>query len=204
MIIDPSNLNRQDSAHLLADIVVPRPIAWVSTLDEAGTFNLAPFSTYIHLSTKPMIIGFSSVPFRDGRKKDTLVNIESTGEFVINAVTEDLAEAMNVTSTPYSSDVSEFEKGGLTPEKADLVKAPMVAEAPVNMECRLNRIIVFGEAPLTTSFIIGDVLRIHIKEGFYNTDTGRVSGLRPVGRLGGNGDLYLRASDIFEMERPSL
>ena len=106
MKIDPNDLALQDSAHLLGDIVVPRPIAWVSTVDEHGVFNLAPFSCYGLVSSFPMVVGFSVGSYRDGQKKDTLRNIELTKYFVINVVTETLAAAMNVTAAPYPREVS--------------------------------------------------------------------------------------------------
>ncbi|MBM2824806.1 MAG: flavin reductase domain protein, FMN-binding [Dehalococcoidales bacterium] len=203
MKIDPRSLTQQDSSHLLTDIVVPRPIAWVSTVDKRGIFNLAPFSAYGMISTKPMVVGFSVGSNRDGQKKDTLRNIESTREFVINVVTEEMAEAMNTTSAPYPSEVSEFEKAGLTPLKAELVKAPMVAESPVNMECRVLQILEFGKDP-PYSLIIGEVLRVHVADECYDKVNKRVSGLKAVARLGGDGDLYCRTRDTFQMKRPSL
>ncbi len=204
MKIDPRGLNRQDSSHLVTDIVIPRPIAWVSTVDEQGISNLAPFSAYGMVSSQPMVVGFSAGINRDGQKKDTLSNIELGREFVINVVTKDLAEKMNLTSARYPGDVSEFDKAGLTPLKADIVKAPMVAESPVNLECHLIRIIEFGEPSPAYSLVIGEVLCVHIRDEFYNSQTGRVSGLRAIARLGGEGDLYCLGQDTFEMKRPSL
>jgi len=204
MIIDPINLDPQDSAHLITDIVIPRPIAWISTVDEHGVFNLAPFSAYGMISTKPMVVGFSVFTTRDGKKKDTIKNIESTKEFVVNIVTEDLAEAMNITSASYPNDVSEFEKAKLIPKKADIVKAPMVAESPVNMECRVLQILEFGEMPTIFKFVIGEVLRAHISDDFYDNQNGRVIGIRPIARMGGEQDLYCRSQDTFEMKRPTL
>ncbi len=134
MKIDVANLDQRDSHHLMVGAVVPRPIAWVSTVGEDGVFNLAPFSAYGVVSVKPVLVDFCVAATREGRKKDTLKNIESTKEFVINVVDETLAEAMNVTAIPYPSDVDEFKEANLTPVKADLVKAPMVAESPVNLK----------------------------------------------------------------------
>lgn len=204
MKMNPEDLNWQESHHLLTDIIVPRPIAWVSTVGEDGTLNLAPFSAYALVCFKPMVVGFTCVPYRDGKRRDTLKNIESTKEFAVNIVTEDLAEAMNVTSAPYPSDINEFEKAGLTPAEADIIRAPVLAESPVNMECRLNKIIEFGESPLISSFIIGNVLRVHIHDDYYDSETGHVSRLKPIGRLGGEEDLYSRSGDIFRMKRPTL
>jgi len=202
--IDPANLNRQDSHHLLTDIVIPRPIAWVSTVDEQGIYNLAPFSAYSMVSSSPMVVSFSVGTTRDGQKKDTLKNIELTGEFVINVVTRDLAESMNITSAPYSSDVNEFEKAKLTAIAADIVKIPMVAESPVNIECRVIQTIDIGKPSPSNSLIIGEVLCIHIRDEFYDNQTGGVSGLRAIARLGGERDLYCLGQDTFEMERPSI
>jgi flavin reductase (DIM6/NTAB) family NADH-FMN oxidoreductase RutF len=204
MKIDPKILNQEDSSHLLTDIVIPRPIAWVSTVDEHGIFNLAPFSAYGIVSTRPMVVGFSVGIKRDGQKKDTLRNVELTREFVINIVTKELAEQMNITSALYPREVSEFEKAGLTPMKADFVKAPLIAESPVNMECRVIQIIEFGKPSSSYSLIIGEVLCVHIREEFYNSETRRVSNLKAIARLGGEQDLYCLGQDTFNMKRPSL
>jgi len=202
MKIDVANLGHRDSHRLMVGAVVPRPIAWVSTVGEDGVFNLAPFSAYSTVSMKPALVGFCVAATRDGRKKDTLKNIESTKEFVINVVDETLAEAMNVTAATYPGDVDEFKEARLTPVKADLVKAPMVAESPINLECRLTQVLEFGEAPRTNSFIIGEVLRVHVKDELYANEEIQMSQLKAVGRLGGGGDLYCRTSDSFEMKRP--
>ena len=204
MKIDTNDLALQDSSHLMTDIVTPRPIAWVSTVDENGLFNLAPFSCYGLVSGLPMVVGFSVGSYRDGQKKDTLRNIELTKEFVINVVTETLASAMNATSAPYPREVSEFVKAGLTPVKADIVNAPMVAESPAKMECRVIQIIEFGKTPVTNSLILGSVLRVHVADEFWNKLTRRVEGINPIARLGGEGDMYCRTEDTFKMKRPSI
>lgn len=204
MKFDPKDLNLPDASHLLTDIVSPRPIAWVSTVGENGVFNLAPFSAYGMVCVKPMVVAFSVSSNRDGRKKDTLRNIESSKEFVVCVVTEELAEKMNLTSASYPPDVSEFEKVGLTPAKADLVKPPLVAESPVNMECRVTQIMEFGSEKVISKLIIGEVLRVHVADRLYDKQNKRLSGLNPVGRLGGDGGLYCRTRDMFEMKRPTL
>jgi len=200
MKIDPANLDHVESHHLLADAIVPRPIAWVSTVGEDGIFNLAPFSAYAWVSSKPAVVGFGVDWRRDGQKKDTLRNIESTKEFVINVVDETLAEPMNVTAGPYPSGVDEFKEAGLTPVKADLIKAPMVAESPVNLECRLTQILEFGEASRKARFIIGEVLRVHVRDELYVEGEIQMAKLKAIARLGG--ELYCRTRDIFEMKRP--
>ena len=204
MIIDTNDLALPDSSHLMTDIVVPRPIAWVSTVDENGVFNLAPFSCYGLVSGQPMVVGFSVGSYRDGQKKDTLRNIELTKDFVINLVTEALAPAMNITAAPYPREVSEFEKAGLTPIKADVVNAPMVAESPVKMECRVIQIIPFGNGPVTNTLILGSVLRVHVADEFWNKSTRRIEGLNPVARMGGEGDIYCRTVNTFQMKRPVI
>ncbi len=200
MKIDPANLDWREAHDLLAGAVVPRPIALVSTVGEDGVFNVAPFSFFAAICPKPMLVGFSPSWKRDGRKKDTLVNIEFSKDFVINVVTETLAEPMNQASYPYPSDVDEFKETGLTPVKADIVKSPMVAESPVNMECRLVQILEFGDAPRPSSFIIGEVVRIHIKDELYSNGAIQMSELKAIARMGG--DLYCRTTGIFEMKRP--
>ena len=107
---------------------------------------------------------------------------------------------MNLTSSLYPSDVDEFNEAGLTPVKADRVTAPMVAGSPINLECRLNQILEFGEAPETGSFIIGEVLCVHVRDELYAGGLIELSRLKPIGRLGG--DFYCRTTDIFEMKRP--
>ncbi len=200
MKIDPASLNVRDSHHLITGAIVPRPIAWISTVDLRGIYNLAPFSAYCMISTKPFVVGFGVVAKRDGQKKDTLRNVEATGEFVINVVEERMAETMNLTATPFPSDVSEFKEANLTPAKADLVKAPLLAESPVNMECRVLRILEFGAAPAMTWFVIGEVLKVHVKDELWVNGEIQMSGLKAIGRMGG--DLYCRTTDVFEMKRP--
>ncbi len=141
--IDPVNLDWRDSHELLVGAVVPRPIAFVSTIGEDGVFNVAPYSFFTSVAVKPMFIGFTAGWKSDGHKKDTLVNIEFSRDFVVNVVTETLAESMNQASAGYPSDMDEFKEVGLTPVKADIVKSPMVAESPINMECRLVQILEF-------------------------------------------------------------
>lgn len=200
MKIDLAGLNYRDTYNLLVSAVVPRPIAWVSTVDEHGVFNLAPFSAYCMVSMNPAMVGFSVAAGRGGQKKDTLRNIQSAKDFVVNVVIASLAESMNITSTHFPIDIDEFKEAGLTPLKADLVKAPMVAESPINLECRLNQILEFGEAPRINSFIIGEVIKVHIKDELYADGKIQVSTLGVISRLGG--DFYCRITDSFEMKRP--
>lgn len=203
MKIDLNGENARDMHHILMSIIAPRPIAWVSTVSQDKVYNLAPFSAFCVMSVNPAIVGFNSAAFRDGRKKDTFINIESSGEYVINMVDESLAEAMNITSASFAPEIDEFQEAGLTPVKADLVKPPLVGESPVSLECRLRQILKFGEEPMTNNFVIGDVLLIHVKDEYCTNEEINASALKLIGRLGGRGiDRYCRTTDSFEMQRP--
>jgi flavin reductase (DIM6/NTAB) family NADH-FMN oxidoreductase RutF len=195
MKIDLANLDYKDSHELLVGAIVPRPIVLVSTVGEDGVFNVAPFSFFTGLCVKPALIGFNIARRRGGQKKDTLRNIEFSKEFVVNVVTESMAKAINQAGEEYPSYVDEFKETGMRPEKADIVKAPMVAESPINMECRLVQILEFGEAPRSASFIIGEVVRVHVKDEFWVNGQIQISELRTIGRLGG--ELCCRTMDTF-------
>ena len=158
MYIDLANTEHSWRAmhRLYLSFVQPRPIAFASTIDEQGRSNLAPFSFYNMLSANPPIVVFSPALNRHGKPKDTLRNIQATGEFVIATVSEPIAERMNICSTEFEHGVSEFEKSGLTPVPARKVRPALVKESPVNIECRLREIISLGER----SPSIASVLRI--------------------------------------------
>lgn len=200
MKITPSHLSKKSMHELVMSAILPRPIAFVSTLGEDGIFNLAPFSSFAPVGLKPALICLQIGWRRDGKKKDTLRNIEYAKEFVVSAVDEALAEAMNLTAVDYPSDIDEFKEAGLTAVKSDLVLAPRVAESPVNMECRLVRILEFGEAPTGSHIVIGEVLLYHVRDELWQGDEIDISKWKPIGRLGG--DLYCRTRDMFEMKRP--
>lgn len=202
MKINPADLEKMYLLDLIASAIVPRPIAFVSTVGEDGIFNLAPFSNFTPVCVKPPLVCLHIGWKKDGRKKDTLKNIEFSKDFVINIVNEDLAETMNQASAEYPSNVDEFREVGLTAVKSDIVKAPFVAESPVNMECKLVQIIEFGEIPTGGSLIIGEIVLFHIKDDLLIDNQIDVTKLKPIGRLGGGGNLYCRIKDIFEIERP--
>jgi len=187
MIIDPKNQTRQENYKLMIGSIVPRPIAFVSTKSKDGILNLAPFSFFSAISSAPPTICFSPGRKADGSKKDTLVNIEATGEFVINVVTEEMAEAMNETATEIPSDMSEFEYAGFTPVASESVRPPRVQESPINLECKLLQIVNVGiDGPGGASLVIGEIVRFHIADFLYENgriDTGL---LNPIGRLAGN------------------
>ncbi|MFC2019598.1 flavin reductase family protein [Chloroflexota bacterium] len=202
MKIDPADLDWRKAHEVMVSAIVPRPICFVSTIGTDGVYNAAPFSFFSGMSLRPTIVGFSTGWKPELTKKDTLVNIEATKEYVINVVTEAMAEAMNQASQDYPRNVDEFKETGLTPVSADLVKAPMIGESPVNMECRLVQVMEFGDENRRNSFIVGEVVRIHVADEIYIPDKHMidVTKLKPLGRLGG--ELYCRVSDVFEMKRP--
>ena len=205
MQIDTQVLKPEAMHKLMIGCVVPRPIAWVSTVDAEGVANLAPFSYFMAITHDPPTIAFSASPRAAYAgvpgKKDTLRNVEVTREFVVNLVDDALAEAMNVTSGEYPPEVDEFAQAGLTTAPSVKVKAPRVAAAPINMECHLQQIIPIGNRP--SHLVIGRIVHLHLRDDVYDPSGGRIDmhRLRPVGRLAGN--LYTHVHDIFEMKRPS-
>lgn len=181
--------------------IVPRPIAFVSTISREGLLNLAPFSFFTAVCANPPIICFC--PNRREAPdpcKDTLRNILLTREFVVNVVSEEFAEQMNITSGEYPPEIDEFQLSGLTPIPSDLVKAPRVAESHVQMECRLYMAMEIGALPLSGNLVLGEVLRFHVDDQYidhFKIDPGK---LRAIGRMGGAS--YTRTTDRFDMQRP--
>ena len=149
MTIDPGDRAPRDIYRLLTGVIVPRPIAFVSTVSRDGIRNLAPFSFFTAISANPPVICFSPmVRNRQASQKDTLHNIEATREFVVNIVSESIAEQMNRTSADYPPEVDEFIEAGLTPLASDLVAPPRVGESLVSMECTLHTILTLSTEPL--------------------------------------------------------
>jgi len=203
--LDPQTLEPIAVYKLLISSVVPRPIAWVSSVDAHGVRNLAPFSYFMAITDDPPTIAFSCSARGAGKegawgKKDTLRNIEATGEFVVNIADDDRAEAMNLSSGDFPPEVDEFSVTKLTAVPSALVKAPRVAEAPINMECRLVQVLPVGKK---ANLVLGQVVQWHVRDDVYDAATGRLDmhRLRPVGRLCGN--LYSHIHQIFEMKRPN-
>lgn len=202
MYIDLANTDHSWRAmhRLYLSFVQPRPIAFVSTISETGAANLAPFSFYNMLSANPPVVVFSPAFNRHSRPKDTLLNIQATKQFVIATVTEPIAERMNVCSTEFPYGESEFEKSGLTPLPATTVKAMLVKESPVNMECRLRQIVSLGDGPGAGQAIFGDVLAVHVDDAVLAAGDMVCDPLklRAVGRMGGS--LYDRTTNPFSLE----
>lgn len=201
MIIDPSSSAPADVYKLMVGAIVPRPIAFVSTVSPDGILNLAPFSFFTAISANPPVICFSPmIRGNDGARKDTIQNIEQTGEFVVNVVSEEFVQQMNICSTEFPPHIDEFACSGLTPLPSDVVKPPRVKESHINMECKLVQIVHVSPKPLGGSIVIGEVLRFHIDDAILTSGRVDPDKLHPVGRMGG--PTYTRTTDRFDLERP--
>jgi len=182
-------------------IVAPRPIGWISSLGREGTRNLAPYSFFNAFNYTPPIVGFASVGY-----KDSVANIEATGEFAWNLASKPLAEQMNASCEAVDPDVDEFELAGLTPEPSRVIDVPRVAETPVSFECRLSQLLRLTGADgseTDTWLVLGEVVGVHIArhllvDGVYDTAAGE-----PIMRAGGPADYFaISASNLFRMHRP--
>lgn len=201
MKIDPAALAWKDAYKWMIGSILPRPIAFVSTMDAQGKANLAPFSFFTGICAEPFLVCFA--PMRrgtDGAKKDTLANIEATGEFVINVVGEKIAKPMNDCATEYEPEVDEFQEAGLNKLPSERIRPPRVAESDVHLECRLYELLHFGDQPGSGSLVIGEVLLIHAKDTLIHDGKIDTNQLNPIGRMAG--PAYTRAiADTFLMER---
>ncbi len=184
---------------ILAGLVTPRPIAWVTTLNEDGSVNAAPFSFFNVFGDEPPLVIFAPGNRDDGSPKDTARNCERTGEFVINLVDEALAQAMVRTAASLPYGVSEVEQGQLETTASSVVAPPRITAAPAALECKVHEVQRIGENRL----VLGIVHRVQVREEFFDTGTLRVRGERfhPLGRMSVP-DWYCRTGDLFEMPRP--
>ena len=186
--------------HLIR-IIVPRPIAWVSTVSASGTTNLAPFSFFTGVGSRPPSLLFCPANRRDGSPKDTLRNIGEVGDFVVNIVSESLAESMNATSAELPEDESEFDVFGIAAAASVVVRPPRVAEAPVSLECQVMQVLALDDGPGAANIVIGRIVHMHIADRVLDPAGFVAPGLLDaVGRLGGSA--YCRTRDAFEMPRP--
>jgi flavin reductase (DIM6/NTAB) family NADH-FMN oxidoreductase RutF len=201
MLIDISQTNALDVYRLLISVVTPRPIAWVTSLDAEGRVNLAPFSFFNVFGADPPVVVFAPNRKRDGSKKDTLHNVETTGQFVVNAAVADLAAEVNLSSKELPAGESEVDLTGLSVLPSMKVKPPRLAESPVSLECLLRQVLPIGQGPLSANLVIGEVVMMHVAERILD-ERGRVDPrkLRTIARLGG--DFYCHTSDLFQMQRP--
>jgi len=183
-------------------IVGPRPIGWISTLSATGVANLAPYSFFNGFNYHPPIVGFSSIGW-----KDSVANVEATGEFCWNLATRSLAQAMNLTCAPAPPEIDEFEVAGLTKAASRLVKPPRVKESPVNFECRLTQLIQLQGADGTkaeTWLVLGEVLAVHIDQALIRDGVYQTADAHPILRAGRLGDYFEITTDAgFEMRRPA-
>lgn len=201
MRIDPAAIPVRDMYRMMISVITPRPIAWVSTVSPRGIPNLAPFSFFNGVAANPPTVVFSPVNRRDGSKKDTILNIEQTPEFVVNVVSFGQAGPMNDTSAELPYEESEFEKCGLTPLPGEKVRPPRVKEAQVHLECVLHQIVHVGEGPLAANLVIGRIVLMHVDEAVLGADgLPDPRKLDTIGRMGG--EAYARTTDLFELPRP--
>ncbi len=202
--IDPVQHPPGQVYKLMSGIIVPRPIALVSTIDQENVPNLAPFSFFSGVGSTPPTLLFcpvlrGPVDIHTSRK-DTLRNVEETGEFVVNVVSEALAGPANITAAEVPPHVDEFELAGLTPLASQAVKPPRVAESPAQMECKLLQVIYTGHHPGAGVIVLGEVVRFHVREDLFDNFRVDPAGLDAVGRMAGN--TWVRTHDLLELPRP--
>ncbi len=201
MRLDFTALKPRDAYGWMIATILPRPIAWVSTISADGKTNLAPFSFFQGVTANPPTLMFVPVNTHDGTKKDTVRNIEAVPEFVVNLVPFALAEQMSASAAMLPYGESEFEKFGIPSAPSERVRPPRVAAAPVAFECALDRIVLIGAGPLAANVIFGRILVAHVADAVIGAEgLPDAAKLDLIGRLGGDG--YTRTRDSFEMERP--
>ena len=199
VFFDLASAESPDRYKLLTGLVVPRPIGWIGTKRPDGSHNLAPFSFFNVVSTTPPVVVFSAGSHAE-RPKDSSYFAESSGEFSVNIVSEEVVEAMAVTSGSFTADDDEFAIAGLTPLPGKMIEAPLVAESPANLECRVTRILDLGEAR-RSRLVVGVVVAIHVREDVLDGTRIDHDVLRAVGRMAGNTYIHTRAR--FDIARPS-
>jgi flavin reductase (DIM6/NTAB) family NADH-FMN oxidoreductase RutF len=199
VIINPQN--NENFYYSLTSVIIPRPIAFISTISESGNLNLAPFSFFNAIASNPPTVAISIARNTPSKRKDTLANIEATREFVINIVVESITEAMNNTAAEYPEDIDEFEIAGLTPAPSTMIKPPRVLESPVNLECRLNQIITIGQGETESGLVLAEVIAMHLDDEIITDNRVDSRKLKAVGRLGGSE--YSHTDGIFTLARPT-
>ena len=201
MKFDPADLSFADVHKLMIGSIVPRPIAFVSTISKDGKNNIAPFSYFNGVCSKPPTIMFA--PARrgwDGKEKDTLVNIRDNKQFVVNIVSENIVEQMVMCATDFDPTVDEFDISRLNAQTSKKVLPPRLKESKVSFECELNQIVEIGDKNPGSGFIvIGTIVLFHIDDSIYENGHIRLDKLEPIGRLAGN--WYTRPNDNFEIIR---
>jgi flavin reductase (DIM6/NTAB) family NADH-FMN oxidoreductase RutF len=202
MLIDFQKIPPREAYGWMVNAINPRPIAWVSTISAAGETNLAPFSFFQGVCGNPPTLLFTGATDRNGRKKDSVVNVEQVPEFVVNVVPYALREPMNATSASLPHGESEFEKFNIATAPSLKVRPPRVAETPVAFECRLDRIVVIGDGPLSAHVVFGTIVCAHVSDAVLGAD-GQIDPrkLDTIGRMGS--DYYTRTTELFSISRPS-
>jgi flavin reductase (DIM6/NTAB) family NADH-FMN oxidoreductase RutF len=201
MVIECSSLSPRELYPWLSTAILPRPIAWVATISAAGRTNLAPFSFFQCVTANPPTLLFIPANDREGKKKDTLRNLEQVPEFVVNTVPYALAEQMNATAALLPYGESEFERFGIAAAPSVRVRPPRVAAAPVAFECTLHSVVPIGEGPMAANVVFGSIHLIHVDDRVLGADGLPDPGkLDLVGRLGG--ELYTRTTERFALKRP--
>lgn len=201
MKLDFTQLPAREIYRWMIGTILPRPIAWVSTISADGRTNLAPFSFFQGITANPPTLMFVPVNTREGAKKDTLRNIEQVPEFVVNLVSYELAEKMNATAALLPYGESEFEKFGIAAAPGERVRPPRAAAAPVSFECALHSVVRLGEGPLAANVVFGRILLVHVGDDVLGADGWPdPAKLDLVGRLGG--ESYARTTDRFDLKRP--
>ncbi len=205
IVLDPHTVDAKNIYKLLIGCIVPRPIAFVSTKSSEGILNLAPFSFFMGVCANPPTLAFSiSQKGSGGGTKDTLANIRETKEFVVNVVSEEMGERMNITAAEFPSHIDEFKVAGFTPIASDKISVPRVKESPIQMECRLSQIVEINSSqPLGASVVFGEIICFHLAEEIYDNNFHiDIAALQPIGRLAGNS--YSRTNDRFDLVRPKM
>lgn len=198
--LDLSQISPIETYKLMIGSIVPRPIAFVSTLNTNGSVNLAPFSFFNGVGSNPPSLMFAIVNKTGGEKKDTLKNIEREKEFVVNLASAELAEPLNYCGTDFAYGESEMEKSGLTPTPSQKIKAPRVAECPIQMECELYNTMLVGDGSAGSStIVVGKILIMHVDQTIYNDGKILIEKLNPLARLSGSS--YSLVGDFFNLER---
>jgi flavin reductase (DIM6/NTAB) family NADH-FMN oxidoreductase RutF len=201
MVIDFTKLSPRDAYNWMADTITPRPIAWVSTVSPEGRTNLAPFSFFNGITGNPPTLMFSAVNNRSGERKDTVRNIEATGEFVVNLVTHAHTGQMNACAALLPYGESEFDQFGIAPAASAHVRPPRVEAAPVAFECRLHSIVPVGEGAGAASVVFGRIVSAYVSDTVLAAGGGIDPALLDtVGRLGGEN--YVTTRDRFSLKRP--
>jgi len=195
MRIDPADLDAETAYRLITGVVVPRPIAWVTSLSGSGVVNLAPFSAFMFVSPKPPMLAIS-VGRKAGIYKDTAQNILNNEEYVIHIADSSLMTAVHESSTEHPPDVSEVEQLGLATLPSERIKVPRLAAAPIAMECRLRQCLEFGDT--RSRLIVGEVLVFHIRDGLLQNGKIETAALDPIARIAG--PRYARLGEIVTLK----